>query len=76
MPEIGKGERAGALGPLPLEQLETASLPGSIKGLLDWLLPLFVQVLVAGPLHHPPPSHFTEHDTYDQELGRLMGVKG
>ena len=21
---------------------------------LEWLLPLFVQVLVAGPLHHPP----------------------
>ena len=22
------------------------------------------------------PSHFTEHDTYDQELGRPMRVKG
>jgi len=36
---------------------------------LEWLLPLLVQVLVAGPLHHPPllTSHFTEHGTYDQE---------
>ena len=23
-------------------------------GFLEWLLPLLVQVLVAGPLHHPP----------------------
>jgi len=24
------------------------------EGFLEWLLPLLVQVLVAGPLHHPP----------------------
>ena len=42
---------------------------------LEWLLPLLVQVLVAGPLSSSP-SHFTEHDIYDQELDRPMRVKG
>ena len=25
-----------------------------VDAFLEWLLPLLVQVLVAGPLHHPP----------------------
>ena len=26
----------------------------ALEAFLEWLLPLLVQVLVAGPLHHPP----------------------
>ena len=39
-----------------------AALPRHHARFLEWLLPLLVQVLVAGPLQHPPSSH-QESDT-------------
>jgi len=38
---------------MPAEALETAKREATIV-FLEWLLPLLVQVLVAGPLHRPP----------------------
>jgi hypothetical protein len=43
---------------------------------LERLLPLLVQVLVAGPLHHPPLFTSKNLIPTTNELGRLMRVKG
>ena len=65
---------------LMLPAAVTRPLCGRPRGVepwfLEWLLPLLVQVLVAGPFPSSSPSHFTEHGIYDQELGRPMKVKG
>ena len=43
---------------------------------LERLLPLLVQVLVAGPLHHPPLYTSKNLIPTTNELGRPMRVKG
>jgi len=44
----------------PIGSYDEPVMSSTVKGrfltprFLEWLLPLLVQVLVAGPLHHPP----------------------